>query len=79
VIGPLMLAGAFRSQINEDGSLLIFSGLAAFKIEVGTLDVAITNVAADALTRSLAVELAPIRVNAISPGCHRHRGLGRAR
>jgi NAD(P)-dependent dehydrogenase (short-subunit alcohol dehydrogenase family) len=30
--------------------------------------VAITNAAADTLTRSLAVELAPIRVNAISPG-----------
>ena len=29
---------------------------------------AITNGAADTLTRSLAVELAPIRVNAISPG-----------
>jgi NAD(P)-dependent dehydrogenase (short-subunit alcohol dehydrogenase family) len=30
--------------------------------------VAITNGAVDFLTRSLAVELAPIRVNAISPG-----------
>ncbi len=29
---------------------------------------AITNGAADTLTRSLAVELAPVRVNAISPG-----------
>jgi NAD(P)-dependent dehydrogenase (short-subunit alcohol dehydrogenase family) len=34
----------------------------------GTLAVAITNGAADTLTRSLALELAPIRVNAISPG-----------
>ena len=30
--------------------------------------VAVTNGAADTLTRSLAVELAPIRVNAVSPG-----------
>ena len=30
--------------------------------------VAITNGAADVLARSLALELAPIRVNAISPG-----------
>ncbi|HVT70692.1 MAG TPA: SDR family oxidoreductase, partial [Trebonia sp.] len=30
--------------------------------------VAITNAAADTLTRSLALELAPVRVNAISPG-----------
>ncbi|MEN3281125.1 MAG: hypothetical protein V7607_2265 [Solirubrobacteraceae bacterium] len=68
VIGPLMLARAFRDQINEGGSILIFSGGAAFKIEIGTLAVAITNGAADTLTRSLAVELAPVRVNAISPG-----------
>jgi NAD(P)-dependent dehydrogenase (short-subunit alcohol dehydrogenase family) len=47
---------------------VLFSGVAAFKIAVGTLAVAITNGAADTLTRSLAVELAPVRVNAISPG-----------
>jgi NAD(P)-dependent dehydrogenase (short-subunit alcohol dehydrogenase family) len=68
VIGPLMLARAFQGQINDGGSILIFSGVAAFDIEPGTLAVAITNGAADTLTRSLAVELAPIRVNAISPG-----------
>ena len=42
--------------------------VAAAKITVGTLGVAITNAAADTLARSLALELAPIRVNAISPG-----------
>ena len=42
-------------------------GVAA-KIAVGTMGVAITNAAADTLARSLALELAPIRVNAISPG-----------
>lgn len=68
VIGPLMLAKALRGQIREGGSLLLFTGEAAFKIEVGTLAVAITNGAADTLTRSLAVELAPIRVNALCPG-----------
>ncbi|HZZ47885.1 MAG TPA: SDR family oxidoreductase [Pseudonocardia sp.] len=68
VIGPLMLAKHLGPRINEGGSLLLFSGVAAFKIAVGTLAVAITNGAADTLTRSLAVELAPIRVNAISPG-----------
>jgi NAD(P)-dependent dehydrogenase (short-subunit alcohol dehydrogenase family) len=68
VIGPLMLARAFRDRIDPGGSLLLFSGVAAFKIQPGTLAVAITNGAADTLTRSLAVELAPIRVNALSPG-----------
>ena len=66
VIGPLMLAQAFQGRIR--GSLLLFSGVAAFKVHVGTLGVAITNAAAAALAQSLAVELAPVRVNALSPG-----------
>jgi NAD(P)-dependent dehydrogenase (short-subunit alcohol dehydrogenase family) len=68
VIGPLMLAKHLGPRINEGGSLVLFSGVAAFKIAIGTLAVAITNGAADTLTRSLALELAPVRVNAISPG-----------
>jgi NAD(P)-dependent dehydrogenase (short-subunit alcohol dehydrogenase family) len=54
--------------MSEGGSFVIFSGVVATKITVGTLRVAITNAAADTLARSLALELAPIRVNAISPG-----------
>lgn len=68
VIGALMLAKYFAAQINEGGSFLLFTGFPAFKINVGFLGVAITDGAVDFLTRSLAVELAPIRVNAISPG-----------
>jgi NAD(P)-dependent dehydrogenase (short-subunit alcohol dehydrogenase family) len=68
VIGPTMLAKYFAPQINPDGSLVLFSGVHAFKVKVGYLGVGITNGAVDFLTRSLAVELAPIRVNAISPG-----------
>jgi NAD(P)-dependent dehydrogenase (short-subunit alcohol dehydrogenase family) len=68
VIGPLMLAKQLAPRMNDGGSFVLFSGVAAFKIAVGTLGVAITNGAADTLTRSLSLELAPIRVNAISPG-----------
>jgi NAD(P)-dependent dehydrogenase (short-subunit alcohol dehydrogenase family) len=68
VIGPLMLAKHLAPRMNEGGSFVLFSGVAAAKIAVGTLGVAITNAAADTLARSLALELAPIRVNAISPG-----------
>jgi NAD(P)-dependent dehydrogenase (short-subunit alcohol dehydrogenase family) len=68
VIGPLMLAKHLAPRITEGGSITIFSGVAAAKIAVGTLAVAITNGAADVLARSLALELAPIRVNAVSPG-----------
>ena len=68
VIGPTMLAKHFAPRMNEGGSIVLFSGVHAFKVNVGYLGVAITNGAVDFLTRSLAVELAPIRVNAISPG-----------
>jgi NAD(P)-dependent dehydrogenase (short-subunit alcohol dehydrogenase family) len=68
VIGPLMLAKHLAPQMSSDGSIVLFSGVAAAKIAVGTMGVAITNAAADTLARSLALELAPIRVNAISPG-----------
>ncbi len=68
VIGPLMLAKHLAPRVNEGGSFVIFSGVAAAKIAVGTLGVAITNGAADILARSLALELAPVRVNAVSPG-----------
>jgi NAD(P)-dependent dehydrogenase (short-subunit alcohol dehydrogenase family) len=68
VFGPIMLAKYFAPQVNPGGSFVLFSGVNAFKVSVGYLGVAITNGAVDFLTRSLAVELAPIRVNTISPG-----------
>jgi NAD(P)-dependent dehydrogenase (short-subunit alcohol dehydrogenase family) len=68
VIGPTMLAKHFAAQINPGGSVVLFSGVHAFKHNVGYLGVGITNGAVDFLTRWLAVELAPIRVNAVSPG-----------
>ena len=63
-----MLAKYFAQQMNPGGSFVLFCGVNAFKVNVGYLGVAITNGAVDFLTRSLAVELAPIRVNSISPG-----------
>jgi NAD(P)-dependent dehydrogenase (short-subunit alcohol dehydrogenase family) len=68
VIGPIMLAKHFAPTLAPDGSFTLFSGVAAFKPAIGYLGVAVTNGAADFLARSLALELAPIRVNAISPG-----------
>ena len=68
VLGPLMLARYLAPRMTDGGSFVIFSGVAATKIHAGTLGVAITNGAADILAKSLALELAPIRVNSISPG-----------
>ncbi|OBK47701.1 SDR family oxidoreductase [Mycobacterium sp. 1081908.1] len=68
VIGPAMLAKHFAPQMKSGGSFVLFSGVHAFKHNVGYLGVGITNGAVDFLARWLAVELAPLRVNAISPG-----------
>ncbi|MGH2872970.1 MAG: SDR family oxidoreductase [Solirubrobacteraceae bacterium] len=68
VIGPLMLAKHFAPHMSRHGSIVIFAGVASAKIAAGTMGVAITNGSAEVLARSLALELAPIRVNAISPG-----------
>jgi NAD(P)-dependent dehydrogenase (short-subunit alcohol dehydrogenase family) len=68
VIGPIMLAKHFAARMPQHGSFVLLSGSSALKPSVGVLGVAITNGAVDVLIRSLAVELAPIRVNAISPG-----------
>lgn len=70
LLGPLMLAKhlAPRMDSHDRSSFVLFSGVHAFKAKVGYLGVGITNGAVDFLTRALAVELAPIRVNAVSPG-----------
>ena len=68
VLGPILLARYFAPKMPEDGSFVLFSGATARKPVIGMLAVAATNGAVDVLTRSLAVELAPIRVNAVSPG-----------
>lgn len=68
VLGPLLLAQHFAPRMPEDGSFVFSSGSSARKFAAGMLAVGATNAAVDALTRGLAVELAPIRVNAVSPG-----------
>jgi NAD(P)-dependent dehydrogenase (short-subunit alcohol dehydrogenase family) len=68
VVGPILLAKHLAPRMPDDGSFVFFSGASARKPMAGMLAVGATNAAADAVTRSLAVELAPIRVNAISPG-----------
>jgi NAD(P)-dependent dehydrogenase (short-subunit alcohol dehydrogenase family) len=68
VIGPILLAKHFAPGMPRDGSFVFLSGASALKPSIGMLAVAATNGAVDVVTRSLAVELAPIRVNAISPG-----------
>lgn len=68
VTGPILLAKHLAGQLPPDGSFLFMSGATALKPAPGMLAVAATNAAVDAVTAGLAVELAPIRVNALAPG-----------
>jgi NAD(P)-dependent dehydrogenase (short-subunit alcohol dehydrogenase family) len=68
VLGPILLAKHFAPRMPQDGSFVFFSGLTAQKPSPGMLAVAATNGGVDAVARALAFELAPIRVNAVSPG-----------
>jgi NAD(P)-dependent dehydrogenase (short-subunit alcohol dehydrogenase family) len=68
VVGPLMVAKHFAGQIKPGGSMVFASGATGRRPTPMMTAVAATNGAVDAMTRSLAVELAPIRVNAFSPG-----------
>jgi NAD(P)-dependent dehydrogenase (short-subunit alcohol dehydrogenase family) len=68
VVGPMMLAKHFAPKMPTDGSFVFFSGASARKAALGMLAVAATNGAVEVLARSLAVDIAPIRVNAIAPG-----------
>jgi NAD(P)-dependent dehydrogenase (short-subunit alcohol dehydrogenase family) len=64
--------GAFRvakfATINDGGSLTLLSGQMARRPRPGLLTGAVSNAAIDVLGRGLAVEMAPIRVNTVSPG-----------
>jgi NAD(P)-dependent dehydrogenase (short-subunit alcohol dehydrogenase family) len=67
-IAPIFLAKHFAPLMPADGSFVFLSGASARKVVPGMLAVGATNAALDAIVRGLAVELAPLRVNAVSPG-----------
>lgn len=63
------IAAKYGAQfINPGGSITLFSGVASRKPMKGAAALCANNGAIEALGRALAVELAPIRVNVISPG-----------
>ncbi|MBM7832817.1 NAD(P)-dependent dehydrogenase (short-subunit alcohol dehydrogenase family) [Agromyces cerinus] len=64
ITGPLLLAKHF--QIRQ--SLTLFSGQVAWRPGSGSYATGITNGAIAFAAQHLAAELAPVRVNAISPG-----------
>jgi NAD(P)-dependent dehydrogenase (short-subunit alcohol dehydrogenase family) len=56
------------SKMQEDASILIYGGLARNQPYPGSTTITTVNGGVSTLINSLAIELAPIRVNAIHPG-----------
>jgi NAD(P)-dependent dehydrogenase (short-subunit alcohol dehydrogenase family) len=66
--GPLLLAKHGAPYLKPSGSITYTSGVAAYRPAARGSVVAAVNAALEGLVRALAVELAPLRVNAVSPG-----------
>ena len=66
--GALAAVKHGRRQIKPGGSIVLMSGSAAARPQASWTVAAAICGAMDAITRALAVELAPLRVNAVAPG-----------
>ncbi|KAM3110079.1 SDR family oxidoreductase [Phormidesmis sp. 146-33] len=67
--GHFYAARSAAPKLSSSGSITFFSGVSAFKpAKEGMAVLAAVNGAIATLGRSLAVELAPIRVNVVAPG-----------
>ena len=66
--GPLLLAKYGAPVLSKSGSITFTSGIAAYRPSARGSIVAAANAALEGLIRALAVELAPLRVNTVSPG-----------
>jgi NAD(P)-dependent dehydrogenase (short-subunit alcohol dehydrogenase family) len=68
LLGQIWAARYAAPHFGAGGSITLFSGVAAWRPSPGSAVTATINGAIAALGRALALELAPIRVNVISPG-----------
>lgn len=67
-LGQYLCARFAAPLIRPSGSITLFSSLAAHRAMPGLSAMAAMNGAVEALARTLAVELAPTRVNVVAPG-----------
>ncbi|MEV0801307.1 SDR family oxidoreductase [Kribbella sp. NPDC050281] len=68
LLGPLLLAKHGTPLLETGGSIVFTSGIAAYRPGPRAAVVAALNGGLASLASALAVELAPIRVNVVSPG-----------
>jgi NAD(P)-dependent dehydrogenase (short-subunit alcohol dehydrogenase family) len=68
LVGYVEVIHALVPKFTKDASIVLFGGVAKDRPYPGSTTVSSVNGAVTAMTRTLAVELAPVRVNAIHPG-----------
>lgn len=68
LVGYTEVVHALAPRLAEDAAVVIFGGQAKSRPYPGSTTVTTVNGGVTALVRTLAVELAPVRVNAIHPG-----------
>ncbi|WP_071544528.1 SDR family oxidoreductase [Pseudodesulfovibrio hydrargyri] len=66
--GQCRLIRQAHGRLAPDGSIVLTSGIAGERIYAGNFAMSVINSATETLCRALAVELAPVRINAVSPG-----------
>ncbi|MBI1959539.1 MAG: SDR family oxidoreductase [Candidatus Rokubacteria bacterium] len=68
LVGYTEVVHALASRLEKDSAIVLFGGLAKERPYPGSTTVSTVNGGVSALVRTLAIELAPIRVNALHPG-----------
>jgi NAD(P)-dependent dehydrogenase (short-subunit alcohol dehydrogenase family) len=68
LVGYTEVVHTLADRLTEEASIVLFGGLAKDRPYPGSTTVTTVNGGVTALVRTMAVELAPVRVNAIHPG-----------
>jgi len=68
LVGYTEVVHALVSRLGPESSIVVFGGQAKDRPYAGSLTVTTVNGAMESMVRAMAVELAPVRVNAIHPG-----------
>lgn len=68
LLGPARVAQRLAPALRPGGSITFFSGAASRKLAPGGALISAVNAAVEALASTLALELAPLRVNTVAPG-----------
>jgi len=68
LVGYTEVVHALAPRLAGDASILVFGGLAMMRPYPGSTTITTVNGGVSSMVRSLAIELAPVRVNALHPG-----------